>query len=145
MKPWMPPVFGVILLLAGFLAGRASVTPRVMVVETMPFKNHAATGLVAPTYDAPQPLTADDLNRYVATVCPKVKLQVYTTGSLALHSDMLRCIVSAALAAPNNREGRQESVTPQNPSLDPQTAQWYRLMTEKGYVPMTIMVPKGSR
>ena len=76
----------------------------------------------------------------------RTAMEAATAARFGAEEDLAECqFKNRVLQTLNNREGRQDPVTPQNPSLDPQTAEWYRLMTEKGYVPMTIMVPKGSR
>jgi len=114
MKPWMPAVAGVVLLVCGFYAGRASVTG----VEIN--RGDRSRTMVAGTAHATASITAHQPAGVKPPWCERWSTE-----------------------APSNREARDSSVTPRLPSRqDPQTAAWYRMMAEKGYVPMTIMVPK---
>jgi len=128
--------------LIGFMAGRTSVTgveinrgdrSRTMVAGTA----HATASITAHPVRV---VTSADLNAYVAKVCPKAGLPIYPDEAIISPFNMVRCLDSAAQ---DTREAREGSVTQRLPSRqDPQTAAWYRMMAEKGYVPMTIMVPK---
>lgn len=105
---------------------------------------HAAASMTA----IPVPVvTHRNWNAYVATFCPTAGLKTKANGEAVTPDEILQCF---NVASQNTKEAQKDPVTigtPKAPigktdTMDTQTREWYRLMTEKGLYPMVTMVPK---
>ena len=103
----------------------------------LPYKNHVASSMTQ------IPVPDDCLRRWKAGETVHLK-----GGCFGMEKAL-----AESVAVPNTKEAQKDPATIGihtapigNPyTLDPQTREWYRLMAEKGFYPMVIMVPKKAR
>ena len=74
---------------AGLLAGGILAT---LTLETQPAKPGIHSQATIPIVS----VTPAEFNAYTATICPKAGIPQKVTGDIALHSEILKCLIVAA-------------------------------------------------